>query len=140
MHGSVLSEDFRAAQEMFTVRIPSKKNNVLPSPFDGFLRPRHDGEGGIGCTIFPCTKLPVRTIVRIASMLEKTSSEAGGELSRPVADGAEDDVAMGTVRGKPTANPASSAQCKALNDGALEKEMEPIFNEFDSLFKALANK
>lgn len=77
---------------------------------------------------------------RCASMLEKTLSEARKDLSRLVANCAKNDVTVITVRGKPAAYLVSPARYDALKSGALEKEMEPIFNEFDSLFKALSDK
>ena len=73
-------------------------------------------------------------------MLEKTLSEARRELSRLVADCDRNDVTVITVRGKPAAYLISPARYDSLKRGALEKEMEPIFNEFDSLFKALSDK
>lgn len=44
------------------------------------------------------------------------------------------------VRGKPAAYLVSPAQYDSLKRGALEKEMDPIFNDFDALFKALSAK
>lgn len=73
-------------------------------------------------------------------MLEKTLSEARKDLSRIVADCSKNDVTVITVRGRPAAYLVSPAQYESLKNGALEKEMEPIFSEFDSLFKALSDK
>lgn len=73
-------------------------------------------------------------------MLEKTLSQARKDLSRIVADCSKNDVTVITVRGRPAAYLVSPAQYKSLKQGALEKEMEPIFDEFDSLFKALTDK
>lgn len=73
-------------------------------------------------------------------MLEKTLSEARKDLSRIVADCSKNDVTVITVRGRPAAYLVSPAQYESLKNGALEKEMEPIFNEFDALFKTLADK
>ena len=73
-------------------------------------------------------------------MLEKTLSEARKDLSRIVAECDKNDVTVITVRGKPAAYLVSPAQYKSLKQGALEKEMDPIFDEFDSLFKALTDK
>lgn len=73
-------------------------------------------------------------------MLEKTLSEARKDLSRIVADCAKNEVAVITVRGKSAAYLISSAHYESMKEGAFQNEMEPIFNEFDSLFKALSNK
>lgn len=73
-------------------------------------------------------------------MLVKTLSEARKDLSRLVADCAKNDLTVIAVRDKPAAYLVSPARYDSLKSAALEKEMEPIFNEFDSLFKALSDK
>lgn len=75
-----------------------------------------------------------------AEMAEKTLSEARKNLSRLVADCAVNGETLITVHGKPAAYLVSAEQYQALKKAALEKEMQPIFSEFDGLFKALADK
>lgn len=76
----------------------------------------------------------------VKDMLEKTLSEARKDLSRLVADCAVNGGTVITVHGKPAAYLLSAEEYQALKKTALEKEMQPIFSEFDSLFKALTNK
>lgn len=74
-------------------------------------------------------------------MVEKTLSEARKDLSRLVTDCAKNNVTVVmTVRGKPAAYLRSPAWYDSLKRVALEKEMEPIFNDFNSLFKASSAK
>ncbi len=66
-------------------------------------------------------------------MHKKDLSEAAKTASRTAAEGDKKDAAAGSGSGKPARNDASKT-------AALKKVMEPVFSEFDSLFKSLADK
>lgn len=73
-------------------------------------------------------------------MLEKTLSETRKNLSKIVSDCTNHDGIAITVHGRPVAYLVSVEQYEKLKELTLEKELAPIFSEFDGLFKTLADK
>ena len=73
-------------------------------------------------------------------MQEMTLSAVRKDLSKVVAQCHDTEGVVITVHGKPAACIVSARQYEELKKKALERELEPIFSEFDSLFKALSNK
>lgn len=71
---------------------------------------------------------------------EKPLSEVSKNLSKIIADCPKSDGVAITVRCKAAAYLVSVEQYENMKRMALEKELEPIFSEFDGLFKALASK
>ncbi|MDL2060071.1 hypothetical protein MUN46_009010 [Mesosutterella sp. AGMB02718] len=73
-------------------------------------------------------------------MPERSLSEEEKNLSRTGADCSRNDAGGLTVRDKLAVPPASSERHRLMKKSALKGELKPIFDEFDSLFKALSEK
>lgn len=73
-------------------------------------------------------------------MQEITLSEARKNFSHIVSESVQKDDMAISVRGNPLAVLVSASRYEEYRKALLKEELKPIFEEFDDVFKALADK